>query len=139
MTFRGRFVARLSEDRGSAVAEFAMISVLLVFLLFGVLQVGALFFVRSIVGSAAAAGARYGATAGASSGEAGPHASDEIAKALGAGMTKHLECDGTEALDGASGLTTSRVHCHGRIRSIFLPTGAFTEIDVTASSLKERQ
>jgi hypothetical protein len=29
---------RLSEDRGSSIAEFAMVSVLLVFLLFAVLQ-----------------------------------------------------------------------------------------------------
>jgi Flp pilus assembly protein TadG len=50
-------------DRGSAVVEFALVSVLLVGLFLAVLQVGVALHVRNTLVAAAAEGARYGADA----------------------------------------------------------------------------
>ena len=51
------------EDAGSAVAEFVMVSVLLIGLFAGILQVGLVLFVRNTLVAAAADGARYAANA----------------------------------------------------------------------------
>jgi hypothetical protein len=130
--------ARLSDDRGSSIAEFAMVSVLLVFLLFAVLQVAAYFYVKSVAAASAADGARYGANAGLDPEVGGPRASLLIGQALSPSMAQRLPCIGEQATDGASGLVTARVQCRGQIASIFFPIGAFVTIDVSGQSLKER-
>ncbi len=115
-----------------------MMSVLLVFLLFAVLQVAAVFYVRSIVSSAAADGARYGANAGVDPADGGPRASTLIERAMSAGMARQIPCVGAQTVDVASGLLTSAVACRGKIKSIFFPIGAFVTIDATGQSLKEQ-
>jgi len=54
----------LGDDRGSAPAEFVMVSVLLVALVLAVLQLGFALHIRNTVQSAASEGARLGALAG---------------------------------------------------------------------------
>jgi Flp pilus assembly protein TadG len=127
----------LAEDRGSSVIEFSMITVLLVLLLFAVLQVAALFYVRSVTAAAAADGARYAANADVDPAAGGPRASALIARGIGARMSDQLPCQGQTAPDPASGLIAAQVHCQGRIRSLLLPIGAFVRVDVTARSLKD--
>jgi len=128
---------RLGDDRGSSVMEFTMISVLLVFLLFAVLQVAALFYVRSVVASAAADGARYGANADVDPAAGGARASTLIGRGLGTGMARRLPCEGGQVIDEASGLVTAEVRCQGRIRSVFVPIGALVDIKVSGQSLKD--
>ncbi len=48
-------------DRGSAIADFALVSVVLVPLFFGVLQLALIWHVKTTLTSAASEGARYGA------------------------------------------------------------------------------
>lgn len=115
-----------------------MMSALLVFLLFAVLQVAAVFFVRSVVSSAAADGARYGANANVSPDEGAARASTLIASGLSDSMASQVPCRGEATFDAPTGLAMTRVHCTGRVRSIFLPIGALVTIDVTGQSLKER-
>ncbi|MGH3503027.1 MAG: TadE/TadG family type IV pilus assembly protein [Nocardioidaceae bacterium] len=55
------FRSRRSQ-RGSAIADFALVSVVLVPLFFGVLQLALIWHVKSTLTSAASQGARYGAT-----------------------------------------------------------------------------
>ncbi len=112
-------------------------SVLLVMLLFAVLQVAALFYVRSVAASAAADGARYAANAGVSSAAGGGRASALLQQALSAGMARRLPCTGAALLDQDSGLVTASVRCRGRISSIFLPIGALVTVDVSGQSLKD--
>jgi hypothetical protein len=130
--------ARLRDDRGSSIAEFALISVLLVFLLFAVLQVAAYFYVKSVAAASAADGARYGANAGLDPEVGGPRASVLIGQALSPSMAQRLPCTGEQAIDAASGLVTAKVRCRGQIASIFFFIGAFVTIDVSGQSLKER-
>jgi Flp pilus assembly protein TadG len=125
------------DDRGAAVTEFVMISVLLVFLLFGVLQVAALFYVRNIVAASAADGARYAASSNVDAANGGTRAHDEIAHNLSSTVAGDLPCTGTLGADAVTGLQTTVVHCAGNIKSGFLPLGALVHIDVTARSLTE--
>lgn len=117
------------------MVEFLLISVLLVLLLFGVLQVAALYYVRSVTSAAAADGARYAANADVQPGEGGAKATSLISRGLGRGMAAHLGCSGQAERQG--GLPVAAVRCQGRIRSLLLPIGAFVRVDVTARSLKD--
>jgi len=58
-----RLLAQLRDDRGSAAAEFVMVSALLTVLTLSVLQLGLALHIRNTVQDAAAEGARYGALA----------------------------------------------------------------------------
>jgi Flp pilus assembly protein TadG len=129
---------RWRDERGSSIAEFAMISVLLVSVLFAVLQVAAYFFVKSIVSAAASDGARYGANAGLDPAVGGDRANLLVSQALSAQLSRRLPCVGDQSVDAASGLVAARVRCHGQVRSIFFPAGAFITIDVAGRSLKEQ-
>ena len=127
------------RERGAAVAEFAMITVLLVFLLFSVLQVAVFFYVRNIVAASAADGARFAAAAGVDYARGGFRASDLVGRGLTPGVARDVPCAGRPEADGASGLPLVVVQCAGHIRSVFLPIGSLLRIDVTSSVLKEGQ
>jgi hypothetical protein len=129
---------RLSGDRGSAVVEFSLIMVLLLMLLYAVLQVAVLYYVRSVAGASAADGARYAANADAGPADGARRASQEIGRGLGSAMAARLPCTGEVVPDPASSLQIARVHCQGRIRSLLLPLGAFVQIRVTGQSFKDR-
>jgi hypothetical protein len=128
---------RLTGDRGSAVVDFCLMSVLLVMLLFAVVQVAALFYVRSVAGSAAADGARYAANAGVSPQAGGVRATALLAQALGPGMARRLPCDGGLVAEAGSGLVTAEVRCRGTIKSLLLPIGAVVRVEVSGQSLKD--
>ena len=119
------------------MVEFVLISVLLVMLLFAVLQVAVLFYARNVIAASAADGARYAAASNMAPAAGGTRAEAEISQGLTARLSQGVPCAGTISLDEQSGLTTTMVRCTGRIRSIFLPFGAFVRIDVTARALTE--
>jgi hypothetical protein len=110
-----------------------------VFLLFAVLQVGMVFYVRTLVAAAASDGSRYAANAKVDSGAGGPRATQKIRRTLGAATADGVPCTGGQAVDAGSGLETARVVCSGHIRSIFLPVGALLLVQVTSDTLKEPQ
>jgi TadE-like protein len=140
---RRRLATRLAEridrsgERGSALIEFTMMSVLLVFVLFGVLQVAALVFVRSIVASAASEGAHYAGGVGVDPGDGGARAAELIRQAFGSKAATRVHCSGRSAADPATSVRTATVVCDGRITSIFLPIGALVELHVHAESFAE--
>ena len=114
-----------------------MISALLVFLLFGVLQVAVVLYVRSVVAASAADGARYAASAGIGPASGGTRANQQISQALSGSLSSGIPCTGTEVVDPASGLRVVSVVCTGHIRSIFVPAGVFVDIHVRSRSLDE--
>jgi Flp pilus assembly protein TadG len=61
-----QLATRLRDERGSAVAEFSLVGVLLTALLLAVVQLALALHVRNTVLDAAAEGARYAALAGSS-------------------------------------------------------------------------
>src|ERR1700689_3132749 len=87
--------ARLTDDRGAAIAEFVMISVLLIFLVFAVLQVAMVFYVRNIVAASAADGARYAAGSNVDAAAGGTRASAEVEHALSGAVARSVPCRGS--------------------------------------------
>ena len=73
---------RLSDDRGSAVVDFTLTSVLLLFVFLAVFQLGLALHVRNTLVSCAAEGARYGAREGSSPEQGAARARDLISSAL---------------------------------------------------------
>jgi len=124
------------NDEGSAVVEFALVSVLLVMLLLGVLQVGVYLHIRNVVSASAAEGARHGANADVDLQEAGPRASDIIARSLGPTTAARVPCS-TSAQPGAGGSTLVAVRCRGALPVFFAPLGKVLPMDVTARALRE--
>ena len=113
-----------------------MVTVLLIFLVFAVLQVAVYLYVRNIVQASAAAGARYAANQGVDYASGGEHASVLLRQGPGATIARNLPCRGSPGRD-VSGLPLAVVHCGGHLKSIFLPLGRVLSIDVTARVLKE--
>lgn len=110
---------------------------LLVFLLFAVLQIAALFYVRSIVAASAADGARYAANANVGPAEGAARATAQIRNGLNSQIADDVPCTGSITTDPASGLRLSSVRCTGSIRSLLLPIAALVGIDVQSRSLEE--
>jgi Flp pilus assembly protein TadG len=72
------------SDCGAAAVEFVLVGTLVTLLFLAVLQVGIDFYVRNVVASSLADGARYGANADIASGPAAAaRANQEISAALG--------------------------------------------------------
>ena len=125
---------RRDPDRGAAVVEFVMVSVLLILLLFAVLQVAAVFYARTIIAASAADGARYAAASDVDPSAGGQRAEQTMTQAH---LGSLVSCVGSVARDGPSGLATTQVTCAGHIRSFFIPLGAFVSVKVSAHALKE--
>lgn len=128
---------RSQDDRGASVVDFVLISVLLVFLLFGVLQVAMYVYARNIVSAAAADAARYAAARGVDPAAGGGRAGQLIRQGLGAGAAARIPCAGAPAVDAASGLAVTTVHCRGRVPITFLPLQIPLWIDVRSAALTE--
>lgn len=134
---RCRFGLRRRDDSGTAVAEFAMVSVLLLFLLFAVMQVAIYLHVRNIVVASAAEGARYAANANVDPELGASRAIELIRKGAGNRTAADISCTGSEETD-STGLQIVRIRCIGSIEVFFLPIGAnVLPIDISARSLKE--
>ena len=85
--------------RGAAVVEFVMISVLLIFLLFAVLQVAVLFYVRNIVAASAADGARYAATSNVAAEAGGGRATSADRRRVDRRSAHDVPCAGSVGVD----------------------------------------
>ncbi len=73
---------RLRDDAGSAVVDFTLTSVLLLFVFLAVFQLGLALHVRNTLISCASEGARYGARAGASPEQGAQRTRDLIDRTL---------------------------------------------------------
>jgi len=123
------------HDAGAAVVEFVMISVLLVLLLFGVLQVGVYFYARNIIAASAADAARYAAASGAT-----PAAGDARAEQLiadGLGSADGITCTTARSTDPQTRLPVTTVHCIGTVKALFAPVRIPLRIDITSAALTE--
>jgi len=125
-------------DRGAAVVDFVMISVLLVLLLLGVLQVAIYFYARNVVAASAADGARYAAAEGVPTAAGGARARELLGQGLDPADASAIRCIARPGRDPASGLPVVTVRCVGRIRLLFSPLHVPLTIDVRSSVLKER-
>ena len=112
-------------------------AVLLIFLLFAVLQIAALFYVRSIVAASAADGARYAANADVGPEAGARRATDLIRDGLNEQIAGDVPCSGSVSADPDTGLRLTSVRCTGSIHSLLLPVAALIGIDVRSRALEE--
>jgi hypothetical protein len=137
----GRIIAgavrrRPAGDTGSSIAEFALVSVLLVFLLLAVVQVAIYLHIRNVAVASAAEGARYAANADADPGGGAARAGDLLARGIGAETAGRLRCTG-EVTDGPAGVRLSAVRCAGAIPVFFAPIGGVLPLEVTGHAVEE--
>ena len=131
-------VARVRrDDSGAAVVDFVMMSILLIMLLFGVLQVAVYFYARNVAAASAADAARYAAAEGVDVRAGAPRAAQLLRQGLDGRDAAAIRCTSTPGRDRASGLPIATVRCAGRIRLLFTPLAMPLRIDVTSSVLKE--
>ena len=132
-------MVRRRADDGAAVVDFVLISALLVFLLFAVLQVAVYFYARNVVAASAADAARYAAAEGVAPSAGRERAVHLIHDGLDDADAAGLHCTSGLGRDAATGLAVTTVHCRGNIRVLFSPLKMPLTIDVTSSVLREKQ
>ena len=128
---------RADGERGSAVVDFVMVSLLIVALLLAVLQVAVYVHVRNVVTASAQEGARYAANADVASDRGAPRTLEIVARATSRGTADGLTCSSAEEVEPGSGLTLVVVRCSGAVPSLLPVLGDLLPLTATGRSVKE--
>jgi Flp pilus assembly protein TadG len=131
-----RPLGRSDDERGSAVVEFVLVSLLIVMLLLAVLQVAVYVHVRNVVTASAQEGARYAANADVDSTAGAGRTVEVVARATSEQTAAGLVCGSTEEVDG-TGLTLVVVRCSGSVPSLLAVLGNLLPLEVTGRAVKE--
>jgi Flp pilus assembly protein TadG len=123
-------------ERGSAVVDFVMVSILIVTLLLAVLQVAVYVHVRNVVTASAQAGARYAANADMDSTLGAARTLEIVARATSQQTADGLRCTAIEQAD-PSGLNLVVVQCTGSVPALLASLGNLLPLEVTGRSVKE--
>lgn len=124
----------LGADRGSAVAEFAMVGSLVVLLFLAAFQVGFSLFVRNTLIADAAEGARYGARADESAQAGAQRARDLIGSSVSTRYARNV----TASVQQRDGVTVVVVRVRAPL-PVVGPFGPSQSLDVSAHAYEERQ
>ena len=100
---------RPSAERGSAPAEFVLTAVVLLALVLGVLQVGAVLLVRNTALAAVAEGARWSAIVGNSDADGVVRAQQVLSDSLGAGYATGVRAGRTVWQQQPATVVTARI------------------------------
>ena len=84
------------DERGAAVVDFVLVSVLVVPLFLGVLQVGLFLYVRNTVTAAASEGAHYAAVLNREPGDGEARARELVDGVVSDGLVDSIEAQATE-------------------------------------------
>mgnify|MGYP002653889114 CR=1 FL=1 len=128
--------AREDGERGSAVVDFVMVSMLIVALLLAVLQVAVYAHVRNVVTASAQEGARFAANADVDSSLGAARTVEVVARATTERTAEGLACTSAEETD-PSGLTLVVVECSGSVPSLISALGNLLPLEVTGRAVKE--
>jgi Flp pilus assembly protein TadG len=120
------------SERGSAIADFALVSVVLVPLFFGVLQIALIWHVKTTLTSAASEGARYGASYNRTAAEGARRTSRVIDDVFGTGFSDQVSARDT-AVDGAPAVEVD-VRARVPVLAFWGPT---VTVDVSGHAIKE--
>ena len=131
-----RHVRADDGERGSAVVDFVMVSILIVTLLLAVLQVAVYVHVRNVVTASAQVGARYAANADVDSALGAARTVEVVARATSTRTANGLACTSGEEAD-ASGLTLVVVRCTGSVPALLASLGNLLPLEVTGRAVKE--
>jgi Flp pilus assembly protein TadG len=124
------------SERGSAVVDFVLVSLLIVTLLLAVLQVAVYVHVRNVVVASAQLGARYAANADVPSVDGAARTVQIVAQATTVQTAEGLACTSAEEVDG-SGLTLVVVRCSGSVPALLAVLGNVLPLEVTGRAVKE--
>ena len=130
-----RSVQADDSERGSAVVDFVMVSILIVTLLLAVLQVAVYVHVRNVVTASAQEGARYAANADVDSTVGAARTVEVVARATSTQTANGLACASGEEVD-PSGLTLVVVHCSGSVPALLASLGNLLPLEVTGRAVK---
>jgi Flp pilus assembly protein TadG len=120
------------SERGSAIVDFALVSVVLVPLFFGVLQVALIWHVKTTLTSAASEGAHYGATYNRTAADGGRQTRATIQDVFGSGFSDRVSAHDT-SVDGQPAVEVD-VRAHVPVLAFWGPT---VTIDVSGHAVKE--
>ena len=123
-------------ERGSAVVDFVLVSVLVLTLLLAVLQVAVYVHVRNVVTASAQEGARFAANADVDSTLGAARTVETVARATSPRTAAGLTCTSGEETD-ATGLRVVVVRCSGSVPSLLAALGDLLPLTATGRALKE--
>src|SRR5437763_1748618 len=123
-------------ERGNAVVDFVLVSLLIVTLLLAVLQVAVYVHVRNVVTASAQEGARFAANADVDSGLGAPRTVEIVGRATSDRTARGLRCTSTEERD-PTGMTVVAVRCSGSVPTLLGGLGNLLPLDVTGRAVKE--
>jgi len=123
-------------ERGSAVVDFVLVSLLIVALLLAVLQVAVYVHVRNVVTASAQEGARFAANADVDSSVGAERTLEVVADATSRQTANRLSCSSAEEVD-ETGLTVVVVRCAGSVPSLLAGLGNLLPLRVTGRAVKE--
>jgi Flp pilus assembly protein TadG len=131
-----RPLGRDDGERGSAVVDFVLVSMLIVALLLAVLQVAVYVHVRNVVTTSAQEGARYAANADVDAALGAARTVEIVGRATSQQTAAGLSCTSAEEPD-ATGLTLVAVRCSGAVPTVFAALGNLLPLQVTGRAVKE--
>ncbi|MGY1744012.1 TadE/TadG family type IV pilus assembly protein [Blastococcus sp. SYSU D00695] len=123
-------------ERGGAVVEFVLVSVLVVVLLLAVLQVAVYVHVRNVVTASAQEGARYAANADVPVAAGGGRTTEIVTAATSERTASGLVCISTQEVDG-TGLTLVVVRCAGAVPTLLAGLGDLLPLEVSGRAVRE--
>ena len=127
------------RERGAAVVEFVLVSVLLLTLFMAIAQVGLYLHMRNVVVASLAEGAREAANADRDCADGVARARDLVVGAVGDrvanGLTFDVPADGCETTAGG-GAVLVQIRAHGPLPLLFPPIGSIS-MNATAHAIKE--
>jgi len=126
---------RRDGERGAAVVEFTLVSVLLVFLFLLVMQVGLVLHARNVLVSAAQDGARFAANADRTAEDGVARTRESVAGSLGAELAGQMVITPLPAGD-TGGLPVVGIRVSGPLPFVFAPVGPL-RITVEGHALDE--
>lgn len=122
-----------AAEEGSAVAEFVMVLVLLLFLFFALVTIGLWAYSRTLLTSAAAQAARYAANADVPDQAASQRAAEIMAHTLAGSTAGTVTCT-----NGSGTALMLEVHCTMKAPGIMpMLNGIMPDISVTGHALRE--
>jgi Flp pilus assembly protein TadG len=120
------------DERGSAVVDFVLVSLVLVPLVLGIMQVALVMFVHNTMASAAHEGARRGATIDRGPGDAAALTRQQIRGAVADRFARDVSARDT-TVDGVPGV----VHVHAVVPALGL-WGPGVSVDGDGHAVKEQ-
>lgn len=124
------------RERGSAVVDFVLVSLLVVALLLAVLQVAVYVHVRNVVVASAQEGARYAANADVPAEVGAARTVEVVARATSARTAAGLVCTSVNEVE-TSGLTVVVVRCSGAVPSLISALGDLLPLEATGRAVEE--